>query len=165
MVEWILVSIHPRTTIRHSWIQVICIRIHPLLGIWTHLIGILSISSHLKLIVVRHSIIPLLRRIKISGYRDVTRVLISPRCIGAPRLRPTSLIVASPLWGRKRKDITWSYKGLLVRYVGNVWSHIDGLFMLLLGDLSNVCKWIGGNIIAPHLLDIERRLSWSKRWL
>ena len=93
--------------------------------------------------------------IETSCQGDVTRVLMTPRYIGAPMLRPTHLIVATPLGGSKMKDITHSYNGLLVRYVGNIFPHIEGLLVLLLGDLSNVCKWIRGNITTPYFLYVE----------
>ena len=132
--------------------------IHPLLGILTHLIGILSVSSHLRLIGVIHSISSLLGRIETSCKRDITKVLRTPRCISAPRFSPTSLIIISPLGGSNGKDITYSNGGLLIRYVRNVWPHVKGLLVLMLRGLSNVGKWIRRNIISPHLLDIEWRL-------
>jgi hypothetical protein len=102
------------------------------------LIGILSISSHLRLISVRHSISSLLGRIETSSQGDITRILRTPRYISAPRLGPTSLIIVTPLGGANGKDITCPNSGLLIRYIRNVWPHVEGLLVLLLRGMSNV---------------------------
>ena len=60
LIEWVLINIHPKTTIGHHWIWVGHVRIHPLVGIHNHHVGILSIPSHLKLVVIRHKIANLL---------------------------------------------------------------------------------------------------------
>ena len=101
--------------------------------------GILSISSHLKLIAVRCNITYLLGRIQASCQGDITRILRAPGCISAPRLGPTSLIIVGPLGGGNGKDITHPNGGLLIRYIRNVWPHIKGLLVLLLRGLSKVC--------------------------
>ena len=161
LVERILIEIQARTTIRHSGIWVVHIGMHPLFGILTHLVRRLSISSHLRLTGVRHSISSLLGMIKTSFQGDITKVLGTARSISAPRLRPTSLIIFSPLGGSNGKDITCPNDRLLIGYVRNVWPHIKGLLVLLLRGISKVCGWIKRNIIAPHLLDIGQRLYQS----
>ena len=133
-----MICIQTRTTIRHSGIRVVHIWIHPLLGILTHLIGQLSVSSHLRLTGVRHGISSLLGRIEPSDKGDITKVLRTPRSISAPRLSPTRLIITAPLGGSNGKDITCSNIGLLTGYVRNEWPHIKGFLVLFLRGLSNV---------------------------
>ena len=161
LVKWILFCIQTRTTIRHSRISVVHIRVHPLLGILTHLVGKLSVSPHLGMIGIWNGISNLLGRIKPSGKGDITKVLRTPKSISALRLSLTRLIITTPLGGSNGKDITSSNIGLLVGYIRNEWPHIEGLLVLLLRDLSKVCGWIERGITAPHLLDIGQGLYWS----
>ena len=162
LVEQILISIQTRTTIRHSGIRVVHIWIHPLLGILTHLIGKLSVSSHLGLMGVRRGISSLLGRIEPFEKGDITKVLRTPRSISAPRLRPIRLIITAPLGGCNGKDVPRSNIGLLVGHIRNEWPHIEGFFvLLLLRDLSRVCGWIERDITAPHLLDARQGLYQS----
>ena len=86
---WILSTIHPRTTLRHSLIELVLRWIHPLLGIGAHLARILVIPPWL--VGVRSGIPALLGGIESSCERDRTDILSSPRSIDAPRLVPTGL--------------------------------------------------------------------------
>ena len=50
LVIWILISVQPKTTIRHPGIVLVHVLVYPLLGILAHLAGKLSIYPHLGLV-------------------------------------------------------------------------------------------------------------------
>ena len=120
----------------------------------THLIGKLSVSSHLRLIGVRHGISSLLGRIEPFDKGDITIVLRTPRSISSPRLSPTRLIITASLRGSNWKDITRPNIGLFVGYIRSEWPPVKGLLVLLLKDLSRLCGWIKRDITTPHLLNV-----------
>ena len=90
----ILISIYPRTAIRHSSIELVWLLIDPLLGILAHLLKKLVISPWL--IGGRSGIPALLGGVESSHERDVTIVLGSPRGVSAPKLVPTGLKITAP---------------------------------------------------------------------
>ena len=94
LLIWILGTIQPRTTLRHSGIELVRKLIHPLLGICAHLASILVVPPWL--VGVRSGVPTLLGGIESSCERDITNILSSPRSINAPRLVPAGLWVTAP---------------------------------------------------------------------
>ena len=90
---------------RHSGIKLVCLLIHPLLGILARLARELVVSPHLGLVGVRYGKSTLLGGVEASRERDIAEILRSPRGISAPRLVPTRLKVTAPLGGSIHRDI------------------------------------------------------------
>ena len=87
-------AMQPRTTLRHSSVKLVLELIHPLLGIWAQLAGIMVVPPWL--VGVRSGIPTLLGGVEASRERDITEILSSPRSINAPRLVPTRLWITAP---------------------------------------------------------------------
>ena len=139
-------AIQPRTTLRHSGIELVRKLIHPLLEICAHLASILVVPPWL--VGVRSGVPTLLGGIEASCERDITDILSSPRSINAPRLVPTGLWVTAPYWGSSQRNVSSTDDGLLIRRVRNKWPHLRGSLILWV-PLSIRHGWIKRSIAAP----------------
>ena len=139
---------------RNSSIKLIQLLIHPLLGIFAHLVRELVVSPWL--VGVRYGITSLLGGVESSRERDIIVVLGSPRGVSAPRLVPTGLKITAPLGGSIQRNVSSPNEGLLVWRVRNEWPQLRGLLVLWV-PLSIRHGWIKRDIAAPHLLELGRR--------